>query len=593
MNILLTAVNAKYIHSNLAVHSLRAYAAAYGDPGYKDQIEVAEFTINQYEAVILQEIYRKKPDILAFSCYIWNMRLVLELIEDVRLVLPETKIWLGGPEASYDGEALLRSHPEVDLILVGEGERTFLRLMDYYLGGRGALEQIPGILWRETAEGRREAEAAVGALPGVIRQNRELAEYLPMDELPFVYERPEDFTNKILYYESSRGCPFSCSYCLSSIDKRVRFRSPELVKRELQVFLDHRVPQVKFVDRTFNCDHRHAMEIWRYILEHDNGVTNFHFEIEADLLRPEELELLGRMRPGLVQLEIGVQSANEQTLEAVHRRTDFGKIAEVVKQISARHNIHQHLDLIAGLPYEAYESFRRSFDMVYSLHPQELQLGFLKVLKGSLMEADAEQYGIVYSLRPVYEVLRTRWLSYGEVLRLKAVEEMLEVYYNSQQFSHTIRALEEVFPSPFALYEALADFYERKGTPGSAYSRAQRLEYLREFAHEADPKRGQWYDEQLILDLYLRENAKTRPEWAEDPALYREERAAFYRREEEERRYLKDYEGYNWKQLGKMTHLEHFSLRNGEAGGHWILFDYRNRDPLTKDASAREVNINR
>ena len=606
MKVLLTAINAKYIHSNLAVYSLKACAARYGE-----QIELAEFTINQYEDDILQEIYRKKPDILAFSCYIWNMRLVLELMENIRLVLPETKIWLGGPEASYDGEALMEEHPEIDLIMVGEGERTFQALMDYYLGGHGKLEEIEGILWRDDSEeaaAKETKEAAAEemekaalagtkeAVPAVrsadrIRKNRMATEYLSMDELPFVYDEPEKFSNRIIYYESSRGCPFSCSYCLSSIDKRVRFRSADLVKKELQVFLNHRVPQVKFVDRTFNCNHSHAMEIWRYILEHDNGVTNFHFEIEADLLQEEELELLGKMRPGQVQLEIGVQSANEKTLEAVCRRTDFRKIADAVNRIASGGNIHQYLDLIAGLPYEDYESFGRSFDMVYGLHPQELQLGFLKVLKGSAMARDAVRYGILYRKQPVYEVLSTRWLPYGDLLILKAVEEMLEVYYNSGQFTNTMRALEERFPSPFALYEALADFYRRKGSPGNAYSRLQRLEMLRAFAHEADPERDKWVDEQLILDLYLRENAKTRPEWAEDPSLYREERNRFYRREEEERRYLKAYGGYTWKQMGKMTHLEHFTMKNGAPGEHWILFDYRERDPLTRNARTVTVSV--
>ena len=582
MKVLLTAINAKYIHSNLAVHSLRAYAS-----GYMDQIEVAEFTINQYEDYILQEIYRKKPDILAFSCYIWNMSLVLELLEDVHRVLPETKIWLGGPEAFYDGEHLLETHPEVTGIMVGEGERPFRALMEYYMDGKGSLEEISDIIWRE--ESAPENVEMGGK--GCIRRNASSCRYLSMDELPFVYEDLEKFSNKIIYYESSRGCHFSCSYCLSSIDKRVRFRSPYLVKEELQFFLDHQVPQVKFVDRTFNCSHSHAMEIWQYILEHDNGITNFHFEIEAALLQDCELELLGKMRPGLVQLEIGVQSTNQKTLEAVHRRADFEKTAEAVKRIAAHHNIHQHLDLIAGLPFEDYESFGRSFDMVYGLHPQELQLGFLKVLKGSAMEQDASEYGIVYRGRPVYEVLSTPWLSYGEILRLKAVEEMLEVYYNSQQFAHTIRALEEIFISPFALYEALADFYKRKGQPGTACSRMQRLELLRDFAREKDPGKKVWYDEQLLLDLYLRENAKTRPEWAEELSVYREERGSFYRREEEEHRYLKNYEGYSWKQLGKMTHLEHFTMKDGKPGEHWVLFDYRERDPLTKDARTWDVEI--
>lgn len=568
----MTAVNAKYIHSNLAVYSLRACAAEYGS-----QVEIAEFTINQQRDYILQEIYRKKPDILAFSCYIWNISCVLETAENLSRILPETKIWLGGPEASYGGEKLLSEHPELTGILSGEGEQIFRELLEHYLDGTRALEQVSGICYRN-----RE---------GQILQNPAPREYLSMDELPFVYRDMEQFANRIIYYESSRGCPFSCSYCLSSIDKRVRLRSPELVKRDLRFFLDHQVPQVKFVDRTFNCNHGHAMEIWKYLLEQDNGITNFHFEIEADILTEEELELLGRMRPGLVQLEIGVQSVNPRTLEAVNRRTDFGKIARAVRRISSYHNIHQHLDLIAGLPFENLESFQASFDAVYRLHPQELQLGFLKVLKGSAMYEDAKRYGIASRKKPPYEVLFTPWLSYDDILKLKAVEEMLEVYYNSQQFACTIRALEGIFLSPFRLYEALAAFYERRALSGYSFSRLQRLELLREFAHEAASGSGTWIDEQLLKDLYLRENAKTRPEWAENQSGWKQKIAAFYQREEQNRRYLPGYEGYNWKQMMKMTHLERFSLREGVPDEHWLLFDYTRRDPLNRDARVIEVPV--
>ncbi|MDO5345513.1 MAG: B12-binding domain-containing radical SAM protein [Lachnospiraceae bacterium] len=572
MKVLLTAVNAKYIHSNLAVYSLKACAAKYAG-----QVEIAEFTINQQRDYILQEIYRKKPDILAFSCYIWNISCVLETAENLSRILPETKIWLGGPEVSYGGEELLSRHPELTGIMVGEGERTFPELLEHYLDKSRTLEQIPGILYRNR-EGR-------------LFCNPVSREYLSMDELPFIYSDMEPFANKIIYYESSRGCPFSCSYCLSSIDKRVRLRRPELVKGELQFFLEHQVPQVKFLDRTFNCNHRHAMEIWQYLLEHDNGITNFHFEIEADILTEEELELLGRMRPGLVQLEIGVQSVNPRTLEAVNRRTDFGRIARAVEKIASHHNIHQHLDLIAGLPFENLDSFRCSFDAVYRLHPQELQLGFLKVLKGSAMYEDAKRYGIVSRREPPYEVLFTPWLSYDDILKLKAVEEMLEIYYNSRQFACTIQALEGIFASPFELYEALAAFYAGKGLSGYSFSRLQRLELLREFAHGAAPGKERRMDEQLLKDLYLRENAKTRPEWAENQAGWKQEIASFYQKEEQQHRYLPEYEGYTWKQMMKMTHLERFTLRQEGPEEYWLLFDYGQRDPLSRDARTVEVPV--
>lgn len=611
MKVLLTAINAKYIHANLAIYSLRAFASRYAD-----QIDLAEFTINQYSDEILEEIYRKKPDILAFSCYIWNIGLVEELVENLQLVLPSCKIWLGGPEVSYESRSFLRDHPQICGIMKGEGERTFLGLMEYYLEGRGRLDQIPGILWnrrayRETAAGmgkeetweadRDSGEAGEQACdssqltgmqkdrPEEIRESSAADPPLDMDELPFVYQEMEDFSHRILYYESSRGCPFSCSYCLSSIDKRVRFRSLSLVCRELQKFLDARVPQVKFVDRTFNCRRSHAMGIWQYLLEHDNGVTNFHFEIEAELLEEEELALLARMRPGLVKLEIGVQSANEKTLTAVHRNTKFEKLSWAVRELSKAHNIHLHLDLIAGLPFEDYESFGRSFDQVYGLRPQELQLGFLKVLKGAGMYRDAEEYGIVYRKRPVYEVLFTPWLSYDEILKLKGVEEMLEVYYNSGQFACTIRALEQQFASPFRLFEALAVFYQEQELAGSL-SRIQRLELLRTFAHQTDPDRRQQYDQKLLMDLYLRENAKTRPEWAPELGRYKEKISRFYQKEEQDRFYLPEYEGFTGKQMAKMTHLEPFALGEGEPVERWILFDYQRRDPLTKNAKIIEIS---
>ncbi len=570
MRVLLTAVNAKYIHSNLAVYSLRAYAAM-----HRDQIEVAEFTINQQRDYMLQKIYEKKPDILAFSCYIWNIELVLALVPDIRLVLPGVKIWLGGPEVSYDGEQLMGAHPEISGIMLGEGERSFRAIMEYYLDGRGRLAEIPGILFRE-----KDGEVKSGPV--------ETPAPLDLDELPFPYEDLDDFAHRIIYYESSRGCPFSCSYCLSSITRGVRLRSISLVLRELQFFLDQRVPQVKFVDRTFNCRHDHTMAVWNYILEHDNGITNFHFEIEADLLREDELELLSRMRPGLVQLEIGVQSTNARTLEAVNRRADFSGIAWACHRLRQAGRQHLHLDLIAGLPWEDMTSFRESFRMVYHLRPHELQLGFLKVLKGSGIRQEAGKYGIVSRTRPVYEVLYTRWISFQELLRLKGVEEMVEIYYNSAQFPNTVAALEPLFENPFDLYDGLAQEYRERQLFDVSLSRLQRLEVLRDFAHRVGNRSRDWYDSQLLTDWYLRENAKTRPDWAPDLTGDKSEIGTFYRREEKERIYLREYEGCSWKQLMHMTHLEPVRNEAGESVG-WRLFDYRRRDPLTGNARMVEI----
>ncbi len=569
MKLLLIAVNAKYIHSNPAVYALKAFAGQYGD-----EIEIVEFTINHYPDDILQEIYKRKPDVAAFSCYIWNLQMIERIVKDLPKILPQTDIWAGGPEVSYDAEDFLFAHPEVKGVMVGEGEETFCELAGYYIDG-GSLERIRGITYRTN-----QGEIVTNGMRPL----------LDLDRIPFLYENLQEFENRIIYYESSRGCPFSCSYCLSSIDKRVRFRSTEKVLEELQFFLDRDVAQVKFVDRTFNCRHSHALAIWRYIREHDNGVTNFHFEIEADLLNEEELALLNSMRPGLVQLEIGVQSTNTDTVREIDRVMDFVHLCRNVKRIKEGANIRQHLDLIAGLPYEGYESFVRSFNDVYALRPDQFQLGFLKVLKGSKMHRNAAAYGLCYHTEPVYEVLRTEWLSYDEILRLKAVEEMVEVYYNSGQFAHTMRHLEKEFSHAFEMYQRLGEYYERENLNGKNHSRMARFVILRDFIRTVTDQPV--YEEYLTLDIYLRENSKSRPAWAEDLSGEKTCIWDFYREEEQSRRLLAGYEGYQAKQLLHMTHLERFRydvLGSGEKGEHWLLFDYRKRNPLNYEALVFDV----
>ena len=580
MKLLLAAVNAKYIHSNLAVYSMKAYCRAFAD-----HIELAEYTINQQEDEILKDLYRKKPEILCFSCYIWNISFIKELIRNVKKILPDTVIWAGGPEVSYDAEQFLEEMPEVFGVMCGEGEETFRELTQYYVNlerntEKGTeLEKIDGIVFRKGKEIQKTAPRAI----------------LDMDTLVFPYQDMELFHHRIIYYESSRGCPFSCSYCLSSIDKKLRFRSTKLVKQELQFFLDNQVPQVKFVDRTFNCKKEHALEIWRYIQEHDNQVTNFHFEIAADLLTEEEIALIHTMRPGLIQLEIGVQSTNEDTIREIRRKTSFEKISQKVRQVQAGKNVHQHLDLIAGLPLEGYDSFRKSFDDVYGLRPQQLQLGFLKVLKGSYMYEKREEYGCVYKQREPYEVLSTNWLSYGEICRLKGIEDMVEVYYNSGQFTRTIEALEKEFSDAFAMYEALADFYEKKGYFGISHTRIRRYEILLEFLEEQGKEDLAYFRERMVFDLYARENLKTRPVWAGEQKLYKEQIQNFYRKEAEEPRLVRQYGGYQPRQLEKMTHLEVFTYdvlsQKREKGQYPVLFDYKERSPLTHDARVCAVEF--
>lgn len=550
MKILLAACNAKYIHSNLAVYNLKSCSGE-----YSSRVVVKEYTINQIRDDILKDIYLEQPDVVCFSCYIWNISFVRELVPDLKKILPQVEFWAGGPEVSYDAVEFLKKNPAFFGVMVGEGEETFHELAGYYIERKPeTLSGIRGVAFRDENKGRDIVHTG-------------WRELMDLSKVPFAYSNLTEFKNRIIYYESSRGCPFSCSYCLSSIDKKLRFRDIELVKRELQFFIDNKVPQVKFVDRTFNCKHDHAMEIWRYITENDNGITNFHFEISADLLRSEELALMKTMRPGLIQLEIGVQSTNPQTIKAIRRTMDFEKLKGIVEQIHSFGNIHQHLDLIAGLPYEGYDSFHKSFCDVYALRPEQFQLGFLKVLKGSHMMEMTGEYQILYKDREPYEVLSTAWMTYGEILRLKMVESMVEVYYNSGQFKNTLVFLEKYFDDPFRMYEALGRFYEKKGYSEISHSRMRRYEILMEFAGEQKEIPSEALSDVMLLDLYLRENLKNRPSFASDQKPYE--------------RLIWDYR--KAKKIPKTAHIEVF--RDGKK----LLFDYTDRDPLTNNAQLTDI----
>lgn len=570
MKVLLNAINAKYIHSNLAVYSLKAYAQQTGERRENVEVELLEYTINHYAENILQEIYEKKADICAFSCYIWNIDLVFTLTKELHKLCPTMPIWLGGPEVSYDAVSVLEKHEEIDLVMMGEGEETFAELLDFVAGKGKKKEDIAGITFRDGQ--------------GQIQVN-EFRKPLDMSQLPFIYteEDLDKFENKILYYETSRGCPFSCSYCLSSIERNVRFRSWEQVQRELQFFLDHRVKQVKFVDRTFNCNPKHARNIWNYLIEHDNGITNFHFEVSADLLKEADLELFQKMRVGLIQLEIGVQSTYEPTIQAIDRTMDLERLKTVVDTIHSYENIHQHLDLIVGLPQENYEQFIHSFNDVHAMKPDQLQLGFLKVLKGSKMHRMQKEYGLSYWDKPPYEVLFTNWISYDEVLELKGVEEMVEVYYNSSQFVYTLRYLFHFFATPYDFYKTLAQYYKREKLHLLKHNRLARYEILMKFALETidDPNfERASLEELMIFDLYLRENIKKRPSWANDQSTWK-----------------KQYQPY--LRENKTAHIELFhqdptkTAQNGTSTPEeiHILFDYQNRNPLNDDAKTQKITI--
>lgn len=575
MKILLTAINAKYIHSNLALRNFVAYT-----PDCREHLVLKEYTINQSPDWILQNIYREAPDVLCISCYIWNITYAETLIEEFHKLLPDVPIWLGGPEVSFESEAFLSAHPAVTGIMRGEGEDSFAALARHYIyGSPEYFEDIPGLLFRRN---------------GAIVQTREPLS-LMLDSIPFCYDQTSDLEHRIVYYESSRGCPFRCSYCLSSLEKTLRFRSMDLVKKELAFFVAQEIPQVKFVDRTFNCNHDHAMEIWRYIKEIDRGKTNFHFEISADLLREEELALLSTLRPGLIQLEIGVQSTNPATITEIHRQMNLPRLKEVVTRIKGWGNIHMHLDLIAGLPYEDYATFANSFDEIFALAPSQLQLGFLKVLKGSYMYDHAEEYGILYHAHAPYEVLSTKWLSYDDVLRIKRVEEMLEVYYNSFQYALTMRLLMLIFSSAFVFFQRLGDYYDRKDLFGYSHSRLARCEILLDFLSEeaasgdicADEETLDLLREALVYDLYARENCKRRPDWAIDLSPYKRQLRAL---DVEKKGSLRHTEIFHYH--FPLTDTEHLSaLPEKSKTELFYYFNYETRDPLTYQAKIEELML--
>lgn len=602
--ILLVGINAKYIHSNLGIYCIQAYARKHGIDDSDFQIK--EYTINQEIDFILGDIFLEKPKMIGFSCYIWNIDIVAGISKEIHKIMPDVPIWLGGPEVLYDCDMQLKKYPWIKGIISGEGEVSFYELINHYLAETvgnikvglniPGLSDIKGIVYREDAV----ASGVDNIVTNPPREN------MSMDDIPFPYTKDAGFDidtlkNRIIYYETSRGCPYGCSYCLSSVDKKVRFRSMALVENELQFFLDMKVPQVKFVDRTFNCNHEHTMAIWKYIYEHDNGVTNFHFELSADLLTDEEIEYVKNFRPGLVQFEIGVQTANSETLKAIHRNPDLTVLKQKVAKIRKQRNIHQHLDLIVGLPYEDYDSFKNSYNVVYGMKPDQLQLGFLKVLKGSPIYYDREKFAIVYQDRAPYEVLFTDWVSYMDVLKLKRVEDMTERYYNSMQFEASLPYIISFFDTPFDFFMQIGNFYKKMGYEGIHQSRLQNYEILLEFVLDIckpDKRKEEVLRQLIIYDIYARENLKNRPIFVGyESEIPKDEVRTFYKKEESEHKYLKGYDGNDWKQLHRMTHLEQFDidiqdyLKTGIINDKKsrLLFDYKNRNPLDHQASIYKI----
>lgn len=568
--IVLASLSAKFIHSSLALR----YLTKFNENDKKHTIRTMEFTINQRLDFIADELFRQKPDVILFSCYIWNVEMLKQLCPLLKKIMPDCIIGFGGPEVSYESEAFLRDNPAVDLVMRGEGELVFTELLNYFDYAKpSSLYDIKGMTFRDGDEIVSTAQQ----------------EPLDLALLPFPYaEDFQDVENQIIYYESSRGCPYSCGYCLSSIEKGVRFVPLEQVYEALQKFLDHKVRQVKFIDRTFNCKKSHAMGIWRYLAEHDNGVTNFHFEITADLLDQETIAFLQTVRKGLFQFEIGVQSTNPQTIAAINRNVSYEKLCGIVQQIKSGGNIHQHLDLIAGLPYEDYDSFGRSFNDVYALKPEQLQLGFLKVLKGSMIYNRQHDFSIVYQDTAPYEVLTTHMLPYEDTLRLKAIEEMVETYYNSGKFLHVLEYLVPLYESPFAFFEQLSQYWIAERCHYQYQSKIGLCNVLWRFVQQnaaVDLTQFQWL---LKFDLALHEKPKKLPEWlaVNNDSQYRVPILNFYRDEAMVAQYLPEYRGTDSKVIARQTHLEVF----GDAQPMAVLFDYARKD-LLQNAEYQVISL--
>lgn len=551
VKVLLTAINSKYIHSNLAVKYLKEYTK---EIDYKCVIR--EFTVNDRIERVFEEIIGEAPDLVAFSCYIWNIEYVRKLANLIKTLNKNIEILYGGPEVSYDSLSFLLNNPG-DYLIEGEGEETYREFIYNKITG-AAVKKIKGLYYKlgEKAEYGGEREL------------------MDMNKTVFPYEAHENLEGKMVYYEASRGCPFGCKYCLSSTIHGVRFLDIERVKKELQYFIDKKVKLVKFVDRTFNCKSKYAMDIWKFLIDASTDAT-FHFEISADLLKPEELELLNTAPKGRFQFEVGVQTTDDEVLENINRHVKFNKLKEIVLELEKLRNINQHLDLIAGLPGEDFETFRKSFNDVYSINPDVIQLGFLKLLKGSAMREEAEKWGMVYSPYAPYEILKTSCISYEELLKLKRIEEVLDKYYNSKKFSNILKYFVPKFASPFDFYLSLGQFFKAKGYFQRNISSADYYKAFLEYTVEVLKEDAKYISEIIKFD-YLKHNKK---KWL-PPFLNRKVNK---NREKEIRDRLIAEGAFN---NGQEFHLENFDIdvlkfeSHGEIAekGNYVIFDESNEE---------------
>jgi radical SAM superfamily enzyme YgiQ (UPF0313 family) len=572
MKALLTTLNSKYIHSALSIRYLKEFCKDIAD------ISLMEFTINQNIDYIAGEIYKKKPDIIGFSTYIWNLEQTLRVCEILKLISPNIKIILGGPEVSFDSEDIMKENWFIDFIISGEGEIPFRQLLLAIFDGDRDFSSVKGLTYRE-------GEEIIKNPPGSLLKN------LDMIPSPYV-EIDKSLEKKIVYYESSRGCPFNCQFCLSSTIKGVRYFSLERVKEDLQRLMDMKVKQVKFVDRTFNANKKYAMEIMEFIMDKDPENTNFHFEVTAHLIDRDMLQLIKKAKPGLFQFEIGVQSTNEKTIEAIGRTTDFDKLREVCKEIKSYKNIHQHLDLIAGLPYEGYESFKKSFNDVYEIKPEKIQLGFLKLLKGSGLRKEKDKYGFKFLDVPPYEVLETNYIKYDEMLRLKGIEDLVEKYYNEEYFNTTISYLvENKYDTAFDFFEDFLEFWEYKGYHKLSHSRDRLYEILWEFCNYKGLEELDVINEIIKFDYLFNNQNYNMPEFIfrTDVDLIQSNKHNILKDERLLKEILPNFKDMPTKNLIKMVHIESFkidvlslikkdyNLSRSIFNRRWILFKYNKR----------------
>ncbi|WP_300262154.1 B12-binding domain-containing radical SAM protein [Clostridium sp.] len=549
MKILLTAINSKYIHSNLAVRYLKAFTRDLDFQG-----DIKEFSINDRVENILEGIIEEKPDVVAFSCYIWNMEFVNRIAELIKLVNPNIEILYGGPEVSYEGKEFLENHPG-EYVIVGEGEKTFREFVLYKLGD-GKIEDIKGLNYKRD---------------GKVFENTKRPE-MDMNELVFPYTYEEDINNKIVYYEASRGCPFKCKYCLSSVMHGVRFLDVERVKKELKYFMERGLKLVKFVDRTFNCNREYTVELLKYLSEQDTD-TRFHFEVAADLLTDDQIEILNNAPKGRFQLEVGVQTTNNEVLYNINRYITYENIKQKVLKVASGKNVIQHLDLIAGLPGEDLDSFKKSFNDVHAIRPDEIQLGFLKLLKGSSMREEAEKWGIVYSPYAPYEIIRSKDISYEELLLLKKVEAMVDKYYNSCKFNNVIKFFLNIYDKPFDFYYDLAMFFEEKGNFKKSIGNVEYYKILLDFYLEKIGREDEDLFKEVLKFDYLCFNKKR---WLPEFLI------RTITKEDEQK--IKD--SFDRQMPFKKSHIEKFEIdiinyiKNGEIKFEpkYLIFDEMNFD---------------